>query len=318
MTTGTDLEHELGRVLPPGDGGFVVRPVPSAPQYSIGRGRDSVVVLLTPPDEQPDPPTTLRALTLHPRVRCRVQQQGQAEVEEERGLVSLRLLDQEMLAPFLAVAAAVVRLLGPSPPPGAVSAGMRRLVKIFESSEAPRGSVLGLFGELLVIASAIAPAALIDAWHARVDDRFDFAAEGSRLEVKTTTKDIREHMFNLRQLKPVLGTDVRFASIMTTETGAGTSIGDLVSRVEQALGDPQRQIKLHQEVAATLGADWGHYLSHRFDEVQAEQTLVVLDPALVPQVEDPPPAVTSVSLTVDCTDVPVDGTRPGLSGLVLA
>lgn len=278
MTTGADLAAELSDVHSPANDGFVVRPVPDAPNYSIGRGSDGVIVLLTPPDDQPDPPTKLRTLTLEPRVRCLLQQQGMDNVEEDRGLVALRLSDPEMLAPFLAVAAALVRLLGPTPAPGQVSAGMRQLVKIFETSEAPRGSVLGLFGELLVIASGSDPGALVDAWHARVDNRFDFAAEGTRLEVKSTTKDVREHMFGLSQLKPVVGADVRVVSIMTTETGAGTSIGDLVARVERGLGgDARRQIKVHQQVAATLGADWARYLNHRFDEGQASQTLVVLD-----------------------------------------
>lgn len=317
MTTGADLETELSQVLAPAEDGFVVRPVPSASGYSVGRGADGVIVLLTPPDDQPDPPTRLRAMTLEPKVLCRLQQAGTDAVEEERGLVAVRMLGQEMLAPFLAVAAALVRLLGPAPASGEVSAGMRRLVKIFEPSEAPRGSALGLFGELLVIASGSDPGALVDAWHARVDNRFDYAAEGTRLEVKTTTKDVREHMFELHQLKPVPGADARIASMMTTETGAGTSIGDLVARVEQGLrGDAQRQVKVHQQVAATLGADWVRYLGYRFDEAQALQTLVVLNPYLVPQVDEPPAAVTSVALTVDCTDVPTDGPRPGLAALV--
>jgi hypothetical protein len=317
MTASADLAAELEQVTSPASGGFVVRPVPSAPGYSIGRGEDAVVVLLTPPDDQPDPPTRLKSLTLEPRIHLVLEQQGARPVKEERGLVSLRLADPEILDPFLAVAAALVRLLGPMPAPGEVSAGMRRLVKVFDRTEAPRGSVLGLFGELVVIATSKDPRALVDAWHVRVDEKFDFAAAGSRLEVKTTTKGVREHMFGLRQLKPVPGADVRIASIMTTETSAGTSIGDLVTRVEAALGgDADRQVKVHQQVAMTLGSDWPQYLSHSFDEVQAAQSLVVLDPLLVPQVEDPPIEVVAVTLTVDCSHVPVDPAPVGLGALV--
>jgi hypothetical protein len=317
MTTGTALGVELAGVAAPAGGGYTVRQVPSATGYCIGRGADGVVVLLTPPDPQPDPPTRLRSLTLEPRIRLRLEDDKSGARQEERGLVELRPTEPAILEPFLAVAAALVRLLGPDPQPGDVSAGMRRLVKIFDRTEPPRGSVLGLFGELLVIATSADPGALVDAWHARVDQRFDFSADGSRLEVKTTEKDVRVHTFELHQLKPPAGATLRIASVMTTETHAGTSIESLIEKVQDVLGgDADRQVKVHQQVAATLGSDWIHHLGHRFDETQAKETLAVIDPALVPQVEDPPQGVLSVTLTVDCSDVPINEPPEGLAALV--
>jgi hypothetical protein len=315
--TGGDLVDELKQVAAPATSGFSVRDVPSAPGYKIGRGVDGVVALLTPPDPTPDPPTSLRTLQLAPRIRVSIEGDDGAMTEAEHGLVQLAVEDDEMLEPFLAVAAAVVRLLGPHPAPGQVSAGMRRLVKIFDPALPPRGSVLGLWAELLLILRSAQPMALVDAWHAHVDARFDFSAEGSRLEVKATTKDERVHMFNLRQLKPVTGADVTIASVMTTETGAGTAIGDLVERLEHALaGDGPRQMKLHTQVADTLGSDWARHLGRRFDERQAEESLVFLHPGNVPQVDEGPTEVLEVGVTVDCTDVPVDSAPQGLAALI--
>ena len=117
---------------------------------------------------------------------------------------------------------------------------MRRLVRLFDRAEPARGSVLGLWAELLVIDRSTDRVAMVDAWHARVDARFDFAAAGSRLEVKATTKDDRMHMFALRQLEPVEGVTVSVASVMTTETYAGTSVGELVKRLEQQLDGRRR------------------------------------------------------------------------------
>lgn len=231
--------------------------------------------------------------------------------------MQLSLEDDEMLEPFLGVAATIVRLLGASPAPGEVSAGMRRLVKIFDPSQPPRGSVLGLWAELHIIIESSSPAALVDAWHAHVDARFDFSAEGSRLEAKATTKGERVHMFNLRQLKPVVGSKVVVASVMTTETNAGCSVGELVQQLEALLaGDGARQMKVHTQVADTLGSDWVRHLGRRFDQTQARESLVLLDPALIPQVEDPPPGVLDVHLTVDCTDVPACSGSSGLAALV--
>lgn len=314
--TGGDLVSELKQVTPPASSGFSVRDVPAAPGYKIGRGTDGVVALLTPPDPMPEPPTRLRTLQLDPRVRVSLEDAaGTSDVEH--GLVQLNLDDDELLEPFLGVAATIIRLLGASPAPGEVSAGMRRLVRIFDPAQQPRGSVLGLWAEMVVILGSSSPAAFVDAWHAHVDAPFDFSAEGSRLEAKATTKGERIHMFNLRQLRPVVGATVVVASVMTTETNAGTSVGELVHRLEQVLaGDGARQMKVHTQVADTLGSDWARHLGRRFDEQQARESLVLLDPAAIPQVEQPPAAVLDVRLTVDCTEVPVHSTPEGLAALI--
>lgn len=312
-----DLVAELQQVSAPASRGFSVRDVPTAAGYKIGRGADGVIALLTPPDSQPEPPTKLRTLRLAPQVRVRLEDSDGSSTEEDHGLVELQLEDEEMLEPFLGVAATIIRLLGSSPTPGAVSAGMRRLVRIFDPAQPPRGSMLGLWAELLVVTVSDDPASLIDAWHAHMDQRFDFSADGSRLEVKATTKGEREHHFNLRQLKPVTGAAVVVGSVMTTETDAGTSIAELVDRLQGRLsGDSTRQVKVHMQVAETLGSDWARHQSRRFDELQAEESLAFLLPADIPQVDVPPAGVVEVRLVVDCTDVPQQTRPPGLAALV--
>ncbi|TIC84441.1 PD-(D/E)XK motif protein [Nocardioides sp. GY 10127] len=315
--TGRDLVDELAKVVAPTSSGFSVRDVPSAPGYKVGRGADGAVALLTPPDAAPEPPTRLRTLQLEPRALVRFDAEDGSSVEAEHGVVQLWLQSDELLEPFLGVAATIVRLLGPDPAPGEVSAGLRRLVRIFDPAQPPRSSVLGLWAELLVIDLARDTAAMVDAWHAHVDARFDFSADGSRLEVKATSKDVRVHQVNLRQLLPVVGAETMLASVMTTETRAGTSLAALVDRIEQRLvGDTPRQVVLHEVVADTLGTDWVRHVGRRFDEKQGRESLAFLDPATVPQVGDVPPEVLEVLLTVDCTDVPQVRPTTGLAALV--
>lgn len=315
--TGARLVSQLSQISAPAGSGFSVRDVPGSPGYKIGRAADGVLALLTPPDPTPDAPTRLRTLQLDPRVRVRLETPNSVVREADHGLVQLRLDDESLLEPFLGVAATIVRLLGAHPAPGAVSAAMRRLVRIFDPTQPPRGSVLGLWAELLLIVHSRQPARLVDAWHAHVDARFDFSEEGSRLEVKATTKDDRVHMFNLRQLRPVDGANVVVASVMTTETGAGTPIGELVSRLEQVLAsDASRQVQVHTQVAETLGGDWGRHVGRKFDESQALESLAFLDPRQIPQVEEGPAGVLEVRLTADCTDVAQIRPSCGLAALV--
>jgi hypothetical protein len=232
-------------------------------------------------------------------------------------VVQFQAHDELLVQPFLDVAAAVIRLLGEAPGPGEVSAAMRRLVRLFERTDPARGSVLGLWAELLVIDRSTDVTGMVDAWHAHVDARFDFAAAGSRLEVKATTKDNREHMFGLRQLEPVQGVEVTVASVMTTETHAGTSVGELVKRVEDTLdGDAARQMRVHEQVAAVLGPDWVQHTDRRFDERQGIESISLLPAASIPRVSPPPPEVVDVRLTVDCTDVQPESAPTGLAALI--
>lgn len=317
MTTGADLQRLLEPVPAPVDGGFEVVSVPDRPGYRVGRGEDGTLVLLTPPDVDPDPPTRLRRLWLDPRLRCTVRPLGGAPEEGEFGVVRLRVDDVALVAPFLDVVAALVRLLGEAPGPGEVSAAMRRLVRLFAANAPMRGSVLGLWAELLALTEAADVAALVDAWHAHVDARFDFSSPGSRLEVKATTRDQRVHQFSLPQLLPVAGSTVTVLSIMTTETSSGTSVADLVHWLEDALsGDAPRQMKLHEQVADVLGADWVNHLEHRFDEQQARESATLLPAVSVPRLEEPPPEVLEVRLTVDCSGVEPEHTPTGLAALV--
>lgn len=316
MTTGADLRATLQRVTPPAVDGFSVLPVPGADGYRVGRGADNAVVLLTPADQAPEPPTRLRRLFLDPRLRCRVEAEG-TTIEDDFGVVQFHVDDEALLQPFLDVAAAVIRMLGRSPAPGEVSSAMRRLVRLFDRAEPARGSVLGLWAELLVIDRSTDVAAMVDAWHAYVDARFDFAAAGSRLEVKATSKEARIHEFALRQLEPVEGAEVLVASIMTTETHAGTPVDELVSRLERRLdGDATRQMRVHEQVAATLGPDWMRHTDRRFDEWQGLKSLLLLPAPDIPRVDDPPREVVDVRLTVDCSDVPPESNPTGLAALI--
>ena len=322
MVTGADLRALLDACRPPAEGGYTTKPLEAVPQYQVGRGAGGVVVLLTPPDGQPDPPIRLQHLSLDPRIRCRLETAGEV-VEEEHGVVELRP-DDDMVEPFLDVAAALVRLLGPQPQPGAVSRGMRRLIRLFDATKPPRGSVLGLWGELLVLSVCSDPVRLTQAWHADVDARFDFAEDGSRLEVKTTAKGERVHQFSLPQLLPVEGAVVHVASLITTASSNGTSIGELMARLEARLGaHPSLQVVVHEQVADVLGPQWFRHCETRFDATQATATLAVLRAEDVPRVEPGSPEVLRVDLQVDCSRAPAMarvkiGRLPGLASLLTA
>lgn len=317
MTTAAEVRSALDQVHPPGDAGFNAVHVPGSPSFRVGRGADGSVVLLTPPevDGHVGAPTRLRRLTAHARAVVRVEGPGRPPEDELVGFLELRDLGDDLVPAFCGVAATVVDLVGESPAPGAVRAALRHVVRLFEPRPGRRGSVLGVWGELLTALLSKTPAHLIEAWHVDIDDRFDFASPAARLEVKTTQGGARAHEFDLEQLRPVEGATARVASIVTTATSGGTSVGELIDELQTALADRvDLAVKIYDLVAETLGEDWvSSTRSLRWDREQAEASLRVMAAEEIPSVrEDLDPAVLRVRLTVDVEEVPFHPGPPSL------
>lgn len=303
MPTAAGLRALLEQTIAP-DSGFNVVPIPGHTGYRVGRGLEDSVVLLTPPEVQPDAATNLKRISLAPRILCRVHD-GNSVGDIEAGVVEFRPDEPALIDYFLGVSSALIELLGRDPQPGDVSRGMQRLLRLFAQPTRGRGNELGVWGELLVVVTSTDPVAMLDGWHAQVDDRFDFSAEGARLEVKTTTRTERIHQVGLAQLLPVEGCAQQLVSIMTVETDLGTSVAGLVERVRLLLAaTPERQMKLLDKVSETLGSDWPQTARHRFDEAGGLASLRVLPANAVPRVDPGPPEVLDVKLTIDVSDVP--------------
>lgn len=313
MTAHPSVVEQMLRDLLVPEQDFRVVPLPDRPGYRIGRSHDDGIVLLTPSDPEPRHPVKLRRLHLLPRMSCTVtHQDGQSE-QLEAGIVAYYPGTDDLVPHFIRVAEALADLLGPAPAPGEVSKQMARLVRLFEPSQPPRGSEVGLWGELLTILSAADVRQMLRAWHAKIDEKFDFSAEGSRLEVKTSSGAERIHRFRLHQLEPVPGAQVHVVSITTAQAHDGASVSDLVGRLIAALaGDPAAVLSLHEQVVGTLGPDWATSASRRFDEAQGLASMRLLDASGIPRVGTPPPEVVSVELAIDCSNVPA--TSPASAG----
>lgn len=308
MTSSADVAAALSQVHVPEVGGYDVARISGAPSFRVGRGGDGSIVLLTPPEEDGSvgAPTRLRRLTVHSRTTIAVGEAGRVPSSETVGFVELRELSDDLVPAFCGIAATVANLIGNAPAPGTVRAALRHVVRLFEPRPGRGGSVLGIWGEVLAILAARDTEEMVEAWHAAVDDRFDFAAPGRRVEVKTTETGKRLHEFNLEQLRPLESADTRVVSIVTTATSSGASLGDLIEELQASLASRvDLSMKVWQLVAETLGADWLPATSSmRWDRLQATQSARVFRGADIPSITEAlNPAVESVRLRVVCEHV---------------
>lgn len=168
--------------------------------------------------------------------------------------------------------------------PGEVDGFIENAVELFRSFSAPaRTSVMGLWGELLVIAASPGQDALVTGWHVTPEQRFDFAFPCAHLEVKTTSRHNRQHEFALAQVRESpLPTFV--ASILVEQSDAGENVYELANAIQKNLA-PQNRAKLWQLVAQSVGSEADGAGDIRFLRAAALNSLCFYDAAKIPAPE---------------------------------
>ena len=169
---------------------------------------------------------------------------------------------------FLKVASTILVTLKDQPTQSDVADAMNRLIELFRAiGQSPRKSIQGLWAELFLISQARQPAILVDAWHIVPEDRYDFAIDNQRIEVKSFTGSIRLHHFSLEQLHPPEGVKALVASVSVENSQAGVSIEDLRGKIQIRLSNNlDALLHIDRVIALTLGDAWQQASDARFDE----------------------------------------------------
>jgi hypothetical protein len=209
---------------------------------------------------------------------------------------------------FVSLIDPIIDAIGQPPTSEKLRSVIQQLVAMFSSLSQPaRTTVQGLWGELLVVANSRDPSRMLKAWHATTGDDFDFSEGTWRLEVKTSSAQVREHTFRLNQLRAATGTAIRIASLIVRPAGAGAAIATLVGEIETALhNEPILRLKLHRLTVDTLGAEWKDAADCRFDRELAENSLGFYCAESVPQILGELPAgVSHVSFVSNLVSAPL-------------
>lgn len=155
------------------------------------------------------------------------------------------------------------------------------MLELFRQLEnPPNKTIVGLWGELLIIEASAHTAGFIDAWHLAGTDTFDFAFSESRLEVKATERTTREHDFSLAQVRGGRGGDM-VASVLISRSAAGVTVLGLTRRIAARV-PPAQQKKLWALVLGALGLDAEASNEQAFDLTAALANLRFIPAASVP------------------------------------
>ncbi len=111
--------------------------------------------------------------------------------------------------------------------------GLREL--FYQEPLPKRSTIIGLWGELWALAASENVADTARAWHSDPDQIDDFRLGSQRVDVKTTTRELRQHDFRLNQLD-VLS---HVFSIRVMDDPDGLNVGELLDNICLALkNDP--------------------------------------------------------------------------------
>lgn len=291
---------------------FAASPIPGYKPHRLGKDAHGKPLLLISTlnvrNQSQLPPIVLEHLRVQYNLNCRVSRPDGTFEEGVFTLVHCTEADATLQDYFLKVMSTIIISLGDQPNQSDVADAMNQLIELFRAmTKVSQKSVQGLWAELFLIAQARQPDILVEAWHIVPEDRYDFAMDNQRIEVKSFSGNIRLHHFSLEQLHPPEGIRALIASVFVENSQAGVSIEDLREKIQTRLIN-NLEVLLHIDrvIALTLGDAWQQASEARFDERLAEESLAFYETSVIPSV-DPnlPSGVSEVRFRSDLTESPI-------------
>jgi len=164
---------------------------------------------------------------------------------------------------------------------GSVLWAMKSLFENGFVSNFSREELIGLIGELMLIDTHTQPSHLVEFWHSDPNAKFDFSSSVLRLEVKTTTSNLRHHYLTSNQMVSSATSRVLFASIKVEEVERGMSFYDLFSQLLGKLNS-REQIEVTRVVTQTLGIPPAAVIGINFDELVSKASIRLYEREAIP------------------------------------
>lgn len=190
---------------------------------------------------------------------------------------------------FCTMVEAAVSGLMPNPTVVEVEHTVQALIELFRAANLPpKKTVVGLWGELLLIDASPDPTVAIKAWHVTPFDMHDFVLSTRAIEVKSTERTERIHEFNHSQLVHAADKPVFIISVLLRRSNTGASCQDIVDTILSRLSDQQARLKLLRVMHESLGDEIQGANDIRFDRKEALSLVRQVCADMLPAVEVPP------------------------------
>ncbi len=227
----------------------------------------------------------------------------------EKDFVIIQMISDnpELIRYFFQVIYIVMQRIPQFPSVSLLKAEISKIIEIFTAiPKFSKETVRGLWAELLVIEQSKNAEYLIKSWHVEPEDKYDFNDSKDKLEVKSTTGDLRTHIFSLEQLSPSDNSNLIIASVFVNVTGIGKSIFDLMDIISSKISDTDCELKLSEIVLKTIGPNIEECRKIFFDYKFAVETIQYYNSTSVPSIsrENVPADVSAVHFRSNLMQVP--------------
>lgn len=236
--------------------------------------------------------------------KCKIQSiSDQKEFEGNFTVIKLASHNYELVRYFIEVIYLILVKLPSIPSNEELRLELTKVIGLFSNPpQFSKDSIIGLWAELFVILQASQPEYLLRAWHVNTDDKYDFNDSQNKLEIKSTSKQVRKHIFSLEQLNSDSG--LLIGSVYVVESGIGKSIFDLEDEIEKVILDSELHLKLKKLILATVASNIDGASKLFFDFSLAQQSLAFYDACIVPSIPKSsiPSEVSGVHFTSDLSE----------------
>ena len=163
-------------------------------------------------------------------INCKIHEENE---KQNYTILSCISNDEQIIKIFLDICQTTISQLGKEPTPKEISEKTQMLIDLFKEMPNKLSSIVGLWGELFLIASSKNITKCLEAWHQHAEDKYDFYDNNEALEVKCTSQTDRKHKFKHDQLVSNLK-DHYVASIMISDDpNKGLSVVDLYEDIKK-------------------------------------------------------------------------------------
>ncbi|WP_397541378.1 PD-(D/E)XK motif protein [Roseovarius salis] len=234
----TDLYPTLCQTIPEDGAALFGMPVDGDYPYWLAIDSQAFPALLLPAqvdDLRPD--ITLRAVDALFSRTCVIETDTPDPHEGCYSLIRLKESDPAIVRLFLRVLEESLCTTSPPTTNAEIAARVQRVAALFSRIEDNTRDLIGLWGELTVIAHAQNTDAAVRCWSTRKTAKYDFVSEHFVLDVKTTLKSVPQHRFSLDQLRPSGSFDAYIASLCVIEVQSGQTVAELMETLAPRISD---------------------------------------------------------------------------------
>jgi hypothetical protein len=290
------------------DIGIETSSIPGVRNHKIGISKEGYPIFFIKCSDRGIPASqiNLKTITIHLQINCELYTNG---VLVDKGIYTQVIFkgeSWELKKYFIDIFSTFILTLLEIEKGEKVKNELNKIVNIFSKlSNTPENSIQGLWAELLLIKISSNPKYLIDSWHIKKTDKYDFNDGIDKIEVKSTEKIKREHHFSLEQLITTSNSKLIIASFKTYETGKGTSVFDLSDSIKYRINDPEAILKLNTLISESLGNSFEIAFEKYYDLEYGIENLQFYNSYDVPTIKNDtfPKSVSQINFVADLSEI---------------